>query len=142
MDAVIKQIRTIVDQVSAAIELVLGVILIAGALVLIAGVQSSVDSRMQESAILRAVGAKRSLILGGLLIEFATLGLFAGLLACVAAEVSVAILQNTVLDMSYSPSPAVWPLGIGVGVVMIGGLGVFSCRKVVSSPPLAVLREL
>jgi putative ABC transport system permease protein len=77
-----------------------------------------------------------------LLIEFSTLGLFAGLLATIAAEISVAILQNFVLDMSYSPSPAIWPLGIGVGVVMIGGLGVFSCRKVVSSPPLAVLREL
>ena len=142
MDAVIAQIRSIVDQVSAAIELVLAVILVAGGLVLIAGVQASVDSRMHESAILRAVGAKRSLVLGGLLIEFSTLGLFAGLLATIAAEISVAILQNFVLDMSYSPSPAIWPLGIGVGVVMIGGLGVFSCRKVVSSPPLAVLREL
>ena len=142
MDIVIAQIRSIIDQVSAAIELVLGVILIAGGLVLIAGVQASVDSRMHESAILRAVGAKRSLILGGLLIEFSTLGLFAGLLATIAAEISVAILQKFVLDMTYSPTPMVWPLGIGVGVVMIGGLGVFSCRRVVSSPPLAVLREL
>ncbi|MEH6570553.1 MAG: FtsX-like permease family protein, partial [Halioglobus sp.] len=142
MDVVIAQIRSIVDQVSAAIELVLGVILIAGGLVLIAGVQASVDSRMHESAILRAVGAKRSLILGGLLIEFSTLGLFAGLLATIAAEISVAILQTFVLDMTYAPTPMVWPLGIGVGIVMIGGLGVFSCRRVVSSPPLAVLREL
>ncbi|MEH6593430.1 MAG: FtsX-like permease family protein, partial [Halioglobus sp.] len=142
MDVVIAQIRSIVAQVSAAIELVLVVILAAGALVLIAGVQASVDSRMQESAILRAIGAKKSLILGGLLIEFSTLGLFAGLLATIASEISVAILQTFVLDMSYSPTPAIWPLGIGVGVVMIGGLGVFSCRKVVTSPPLAVLREL
>lgn len=142
MDVVIAQIRSIVDQVSAAIELVLAVILLAGGLVLIAGVQASVDSRMHESAILRALGAKRGLILGGLLIEFATLGFFAGLLATIAAEISVAILQTTVLDMTYSPSPAIWPLGIAVGVIMIGGLGVFSCRKVVSSPPLAVLREL
>jgi putative ABC transport system permease protein len=142
MDVVIAQIRAIVDQVSAAIELVLVVILIAGALVLIAGVQASVDSRMHESAILRAIGAKRSLILGGLLIEFSTLGLFAGLLATIAAEISVAILQTFVLDMTYSPSPGLWPLGIGGGMVLIGGLGVFSCRKVVSSPPLAVLREL
>jgi putative ABC transport system permease protein len=142
MDMVIEQIRTIVNQVTAAIELVLIVILLAGGLVLIAGVQASVDSRMQESAILRAVGAKRSLILGGLAIEFSTLGLFAGLLATIAAEISVAILQTFVLDMSYSPTPAVWPLGVAVGIFMIGGLGVFSCRKVVSSPPLAVLREL
>ncbi len=142
MDIVVEQIRAIVNQVSAAIELVLGVILAAGGLVLVAGVQASVDARMHESAILRALGARRNLILGGLLIEFATLGLFAGLLATVAAELSVYMLQSWVMDMSYSLSPWVWPVGIGSGMVLIGSLGVYSCRKVVSSPPLALLREL
>ncbi|MFT4520926.1 MAG: putative ABC transport system permease protein [Halioglobus sp.] len=142
MDIVVEQIRSIVSQVSAAIELVLGVIMAAGALVLIAGVQASVDSRMQESAILRALGARRYLILGGLTIEFATLGLFAGLLAVVGAEVSVFILQSQVMDMTYSPSPWVWPVGVISGMGLIGGLGVFSCRKVVSTPPIAVLRDL
>jgi len=142
MDIVVEQIRAIVNQVSAAIELVLGVILAAGGLVLVAGVQASVDDRMHESAILRALGARRNLILGGLLIEFATLGLFAGLLATVAAEMSVYMLQSWVMDMSYSLSPWVWPVGIGSGMILIGSLGVYSCRKVVSSPPLALLREL
>jgi putative ABC transport system permease protein len=142
MDVVVEQIRTIVNQVSSAIELVLAVILAAGSLVLVAGVQASVDARMHESAILRALGARRSLILGGLFIEFAALGLFAGLLATVAAEFSVYMLQEWVMDMRYAPSPAVWPLGIGAGMVLIGGLGVFSCRRVVSSPPVALLREL
>lgn len=142
MDLVIDQIRNIVNQVSAAVELVLAVILATGALVLVAGVQASVDARMHESSILRALGARRQLILGGLLIEFATLGLFAGLLATVAAELSVAILQLFVLDMSYSPSPWLWPLGLAVGTVLIAGLGVYSCRRVVSSPPVALLREL
>lgn len=142
MDIVIDQIRSIVDKVSAAIELVLLVILAAGALVLIAGVQASVDGRMRESAILRALGAPRRLILGGLLIEFLVMGLFAGLLATVAAECSVFLLQTYVLEMQYAPSPWVWPLGLLVGMVLIGALGVYSCRSVVSTPPVAVLREL
>jgi putative ABC transport system permease protein len=142
MDLVIDQIRSIINQVSSAIELVLAVILATGSLVLVAGVQASVDARMQESSILRALGARRRLILGGLLIEFAALGLFAGLLATVAAEMSVAILQIWVMDMNYAPSPWLWPLGITLGTVLIAGLGVFSCRRVVSHPPVAVLREL
>ncbi len=142
MDVVIAQIRGIISQVSAAIELVLGVILVAGALVLIAGVQASVDSRLYESAILRALGAPRKLILGSLVIEFSTLGFFAGLLATVAAELSVMILQTQVLDMSYTPHPLLWMIGPLVGVVIIGALGVLNCRQVVSSPPVAVLREL
>jgi putative ABC transport system permease protein len=142
MDIVIEQIRAIVNQVSAAINLVLVVILAAGALVLIAGVQASVDARMHESAILRALGASRRLILGGLLVEFATLGLCAGLLATVAAELSVYILQTRAMDMAYAPTPWLWPLGIVTGTLVIGALGVYSCRRVVSTPPVTVLREL
>jgi len=142
MDVVVEQIRTIINQVSAAINLVLIVILAAGGLVLVAGVQASVDARVHESAILRALGAQRRLILGGLLIEFATMGMFAGLLATVAAELSVFILQTTVMEMDYTPTPWIWPLGIVAGTVIIGALGVFSCRRVVSAPPVEVLREL
>ncbi|WP_320415553.1 ABC transporter permease [Candidatus Litorirhabdus singularis] len=142
MDVVVQQVRAIVSQVSAAIELVLGVILLAGALVLIAGVQASVDARLLESAILRALGAPRKLILGSLVIEFGVLGLFAGSLATLAAELSVYILQTQALDMSYQPSPLLWFLGPLVGITLIGGLGVWNCRRVISSPPLTVLREL
>ncbi|MCB1703249.1 MAG: FtsX-like permease family protein [Halioglobus sp.] len=142
MDIVVEQIRTIINQVSAAINLVLVVILAAGGLVLVAGVQASVDARVHESAILRALGAPRRLILGGLLIEFATLGLFAGLLATLAAELSVFILQTLVMDMQYTPTPWLWPIGVCSGAVVIGSLGVFSCRRVVSTPPVRVLREL
>ena len=142
MDIVVEQIRTIVKQVSAAVNLVLVVILAAGALVLVAGVQASVDTRMHESAILRALGAQRRLILGGLLIEFVTLGLFAGLLATVGAELSLYILQSKVMDMTYAPTPWIWLVGILSGALIIGSLGVFSCRKVVSTSPVTVLREL
>jgi putative ABC transport system permease protein len=97
---------------------------------------------MQEGAILRAVGARRSLLLGGLAIEFAALGLFAGLLATVAAELSVFILETQVMEMSYRPSPWIWPVGLLSGMLLIGLLGVYSCRRVVDTPPVAVLREL
>ncbi|MDC0362033.1 ABC transporter permease [Halioglobus sp.] len=142
MDEVIEQIRTIINQVTAAINLVLAVILGAGALVLVAGVQASVDARMQESAILRALGASRQLILGGLLIEFFTMGVFAGFLAVVGAELSVYILQTRAMDMAYTPAPWIWPTGLLCGAVLIGGLGVYCCRRVVSVSPLVVLRDI
>ena len=101
-----------------------------------------IDLDATDRAILRALGAPRRLLLGGLLIEFAALGLFAGLLAVVGAELSVFILQEQAMDLRYAPSPWLWPLGLSAGVLLIGGLGTWSCRRAVSSPPLAVLREL
>ncbi len=120
----------------------LAVILLAGSLVLIAGVQASVDIRLRESALLRALGAKKSLLLGALLIEFSTLGAFAGLLAVLGAEMAAWALQTQALDLTYQASPWLWPWSILAGVILIGGLGVLSCRKAVVVPPLVVLREL
>ena len=141
MDVVVAQLRRIVNQVSAAVELVLAIILLAGALVLIAGVQASVDNRRRESALLRALGARKSLVLGALAIEFASLGLFAGILALLGAELSALALQVWVLELAYDPSLWLWPLGTLGAVVAIGALGVFSCRSSVNTPPLQVLRE-
>lgn len=142
LDVAIAEIRTIVDRVGQAIELVLAVILVAGALVLVAGVQSSVDTRLRESALLRALGASKGLLLGALWIEFSVLGFFAGCLAIVGAEAASWALQTRALDLDYAPTLLLWPVGLAVGVLIISCVGVFSCRSAVNTPPLAVLREV
>lgn len=142
LDIVIAEIRAIIDRVGQAIELVLIVILVAGTLVLVAGVQSSVDVRLRESALLRALGAGRGLLLGALWIEFSVLGLFAGGLAIVGAEAASWALQTRALDLHYTPAFSLWPVGLAAGVLIIGVVGVYSCRSAVNTPPLVVLRDI
>ena len=120
LDIVIKEMRSVVDQVARALELVLGVILMAGGLVLISGVRSSLDGRLRESALLRAVGARRGLVLGALWIEFLVLGGLAGGLASVGAEVAAWGLQTQVFEMTWAPTPLMWWLGPLAGAVIVG----------------------
>ncbi|MEK9928527.1 MAG: hypothetical protein VW524_09935, partial [Halieaceae bacterium] len=74
-------------------------------------------------------------------VEFSVLGALAGCMAIVGAEVAAWGLQTQVLDLRYVPTVWVWPVGVLSGVVMIASLGLWSCRHVVSTPPVVVLRE-
>ena len=137
----IARIQKIVAQVTQAIELVMGLILLAGALVLIACVQSSLDQRLQENAVLRTLGASKHLILGSLAIEFILLGVAAGLMAAFGGELTAWALQTQVFKMEYHFHLWLWLVGPLVGALIIGVLGVMACMKVVRVPPLSVLRE-
>ena len=142
IDAIMAQLRSTLGQVSRAIELVLALVLMAGMLVLVAGVQASADLRLRESALLRALGAARRHILGGVAIEFLALGAMAGLLAVVAAELAFWALQRFVLELDYFPTPALWLPTIAAAALLLGALGLWNCRRIVTVAPARVLREV
>lgn len=141
IDEVMAQVQRIVARVTLAVEVVLSLVVMAGALVLIASIQSSMDERMREFGLLRALGAGRRRILGALVIEFAALGLFAGVLAAVGAEVTVWILQEQIFQLPGRLHPGLWLGGPLIGVLLIGTIGTISTFKVVRTPPAIVLRE-
>ena len=142
VDALIEQIQSIIAQVSSAIELIAALVLVAGALVLLSCVNATLDERFRENAILRTLGAGRKLIMTSLLIEFAFIGLLAGVIATLGAELSLYYLQSEVFQQTFSLHYWVWIAGPLAGTVIIAALGFAATRKVVSSSPLSVLRQL
>jgi len=142
IDALIEQIQTIIIQVTSAIELISILVLLCGALVLVACVNASLDERFHENAILRTLGAGRKLILSSLLIEFASIGVVAGLIATLGAEASVYYLQEEIFEQEFSFHMWTWIAGPTLGMLIIAGLGMNSTREVVSTSPLNVLRRI
>lgn len=141
LDQMLNQVRGIIRQVSLGVEFILVLILTAGVLVLITSIQATLDSRMQESAILRTLGARLKLVTTILLIEFCSLGFLAGLLATIGAEVMLYLLQTRMFDLGWSPHFLLWLCGPFIGALLIGAIGWASTRKVVLTPPLVVLRN-
>ncbi len=140
LDAILQQVKGIIDKATLAVQAVFLFTLAAGIAVLFAAVQSTIDERRFESALLRALGAKRRTVLAGVLTEFAALGFLSGLLAATGASILAAIISVSVFDLEYSFSPMIWVLGLTGGIVLVCLSGYVAARGAINAPPADVLR--
>jgi putative ABC transport system permease protein len=141
LEAILAQVRMVVDRASLAVQYVFLFTLLAGVMVLLAAVQVTRDERRFESAILHALGADRRKILQGVAVEFTALGALAGSLAALGATAVGLVLARKVFDLDYAMSPLLWPLGLAVGSLLVGLTGTLATRKAVNEPPVNVLRD-
>jgi putative ABC transport system permease protein len=141
IEAVIGQVRRVMDQAALAVQYVFLFALAAGIVVLLAVVESGRDERLFESALLRAMGAKRSQILTGTAIEFGLLGTLSGLLAAGGALTAGWLLADRVFRLEFGGSPWLWITGAAAGLLVVGVSGLLATRKVLDQPPMSVLRR-
>jgi putative ABC transport system permease protein len=141
VEAILSQVREVMDRASLAVQYVFLFTLAAGITVLLAAVQSTRDERRYESAMLRTLGASRRVVLKGVAAEFVALGLLSGLLAAIGATVGGWLIATELFNLEYHFSPLVWLVGVVLGVVLVGGAGTFAARSVVNHPPIATLRQ-
>ena len=142
VDHIIDRIRTIITQVTQAIETILLLILAAAITVMAAVVSATLQSRQREGALMRTLGARQSLLVGSTVIEFALLGLFAGVLGVVAAEAAVWALQFRLFEGVFRWHWAVVvPLPL-ISALVLSILGRWQLRPVLQVSPMLLLRRL
>jgi len=142
LDEIINTIKKIIDKVTLGLELILLLVLLCGSVVMFAAISSSFDERQQESAILRTLGSSRNTILSVLGIEFLLLGLLSGLIAAIGAEAVIYLLQTYMFQIPHEFHPNIWLLGPVGGALLIGLLGLWRSKEIVTVPPLQSLRAL
>lgn len=141
VEALLEQLRSIMAQVSLAVEYVLLFVLAAGLAVLFAGLQATLDERLRQGALLRALGAERRLLLRARRAEFGLLGAGSGLLAAVGCELASFLLYRYALELQWQPHPWLLLLPL-IGALLVGGAGVWGTRRALNASPLTVLREV
>jgi putative ABC transport system permease protein len=138
--AVLEQVRRSMDRAALAVQYVFLFTLAAGVMVLLAAIQSTRDERMFESAVLRTLGARRSVVLQGVAAEFTALGLLAGTLAAVGAATIGFLVATQLFQLDFVPGIALWLGGLLAGALVVGISGTLAVRSVVNHSPVATLR--
>lgn len=137
---ILRTVDDILDKVSFVIRFMALFSILTGLLVLASSVIISRYQRMQESVLLRTLGASRRQILRIQAIEYLMLGLLAALSGIVMALGATWALAYFVFETPFTPN--LWPLLAVAGVVTVLTLliGLLNSRAVLVRPPLEVLR--
>jgi putative ABC transport system permease protein len=137
----ITQVQRVLDQVIRAVEFLFGFTLAAGLVVLFAAVTATREERAREYAIMRAVGARGSLLRQVQRAELAGVGLLAGFLASVVAAVVGWALARYVFEFEWTVSLWVPLLGALAGAVLALAAGWWGLREVLGRPVVETLRR-
>tara|TARA_R110002095_G_scaffold152156_1_gene131753 strand:- start:590 stop:3079 length:2490 start_codon:yes stop_codon:yes gene_type:complete len=141
IDAILKQVRAIMNQVVRTVEFVFIFTILTGIAVLFAALQSTHDERTHESALMSALGANRKQIVSGLIAEFLLLGMITGVLSAIAASIIELALAEYVFKMEIVINPVLWLVAPLVCSLIIVTTGLIGTRKVLASSPMLVLRK-
>ena len=141
-EAMLAQVRHIMDQIAQAMSAVFLFTLLSGLAVLYAALLATQDERTHQAAILRTLGADSHYLRRLHLAEFAVLGALSGLFASAGAAVLGWVLARHVLEIPYRPGVLLWLVGVGGGIVMVTLAGWFATRRVAQIPPLRVLQSV
>ncbi|MGB5518399.1 MAG: FtsX-like permease family protein, partial [Gammaproteobacteria bacterium] len=141
VDTIMQRVRGIMDRVSLAVEFIFLFTLMAGLAVLYAAIQANQDERRFESAVLRTLGARKKMLVFGLVAEFTTLGALSGLLAGLAATTLAWVLADNIFKFEYQFDISVALTGIVSGILIVVTAGMLGTRSVLTHPPVRTLRE-
>jgi len=141
MSATIGQVQRVLDQVIRAVEFLFGFTLAAGLVVLFAAVTATREERAREFAVMRAVGARASLLRQVQRAELAGVGLLAGFLASIVASAIGWALARFVFDFTWTASPLVPIAGALAGAALALAAGWWGLREVLRRPVVATLRQ-
>ena len=139
--ATITQVQKVLDQVIRAVEFLFAFTLMAGLLVLTAAVTSTREERKREFAIMRALGATGRLLSQVQTAELVGVGLLAGFLASLVAELVGWGLARFVFEFEWTASLWVPAAGALTGAVLAWIAGWWGLAEVLRQPVSQTLRQ-
>jgi putative ABC transport system permease protein len=138
---ILKSVRSILDKVSFVIRFMALFSILTGLVVLISSVVLSKFQRIQESVLLRTLGAHRRQIIRINALEYFLLGTLATLTGILLSFIGAFAVAKWQLEIPFEPNP--WPPLIVfvaiTGMTML--IGLLNSREIVRKPPLEVLRK-
>ena len=138
---VLQTVDAILGKISFVIRFLAMFTVATGLMVLVTALWTGRYQRVQQSVLLRTLGASRGQILAILLVEYFALGALAALTGILLAVPAVWTLSRNVFHVSFALSPGALLCAFLIVPAITIVTGFLMSRGVLNQPPLALLRE-
>ncbi|MBI1726350.1 MAG: ABC transporter permease [Candidatus Rokubacteria bacterium] len=137
---VLERIAGVLDQIALAIRLLAGVSVATGLIVTAGALGVSRHQRLYQSVILKTLGATRGFVARVFALEYAILGVAAGLCGSLLAAALAWSVGHWALDIGWAGSPLTVAAGIAAAALLAIGVGFLGTFRLLGRKPLGVLR--
>jgi putative ABC transport system permease protein len=137
---VLERIESVVDQITFVVRLLAGFSILAGLTILASSIASTRFRRMQEAVVLKTLGATRMRIVRTFSVEFSVLGLLAGLVGVIFANLLTRVLLHR-LEASFHIEWGATAIALVGTAVLATATGWLASYRILGLRPLQVLRE-
>ena len=142
LGSILSTVDTILDKVSLVVRFMAFFSVCVGLIVLVGVIASSRYQRIEESVLLKTLGASRRQVVAIMALEYLFLGAFAAATGVILSLGGVWALNRYLFEISFVPAYLPLILAFAAVSLLTVAVGMISSRGVHTSPPLEVLRSL
>ncbi len=137
---VLSRIETVVDQITFVVRFLAGFSIFAGLMILASSIASARFRRMREAVVLKTLGATRMRIVRTFSVEFSVLGLLAGSVGVVFANILTRVLLRR-LEVQFHLDWNATLFALVGTAILATATGWIASYRILGLRPLEVLRE-
>ena len=138
---VLERVGGLLAQMAFAIRGIAGFSIGAGLVVMIAALTATRAQRLYESVILRTLGATRGVVARAFAVEYACLGVVAGVGGSGLASLLAWIVLRFLLETPWQLAPLTLVTGVVLTIVLSVAVGFLTTWRLLGHKPLPVLRR-
>jgi putative ABC transport system permease protein len=138
---VLERVSGLLGQMAFAIRAIAGFSIGAGLVVMVAALTATRAQRLYESVILRTLGATRGVVARAFAVEYACLGVVAGVGGTGLASLLAWIVLRFLLDMPWQLAPMTLAAGVALTIALSVIVGFLTTWRLLGQKPLPVLRR-
>jgi putative ABC transport system permease protein len=137
----LETVRAVVIQITYVIQFLAAFSIFAGVIILASSIAGTKYRRIREVVVLKTLGATRARIATIFSIEFAVLGLVAGTVGIVFANLIVRTLEHRVFNVAYKSQLPLNLTALLATAALTVATGWIASHRILGQKPLEVLRE-